>query len=243
MENSLNKSGTSTISLHGCTTFKIKPLTSIESLKQIDKSANSEFILLIISESEVELRQFAFERISSLARSFRPGIIYSDYFDKDNDLLTQHSLIDYQAGSVRDNFNFGHILFFRKDVFSEATKELKPGYEYAGLYNLRLNISIKYPLVRIPEFLYSATRTSETDKQFDYVDSKNRKIQIELEQVFTEHLKRINAFVKPHFNQLDLYSPPFKTEVSVIIPVKNRVRTISDAVNSAIKQRGDFLLT
>jgi hypothetical protein len=206
----------------------------------MNRSANSEFILLIISESEIELGQYAYERISSLAYAFNSGIIYSDYFDKENDLLTPHSLIDYQTGSVRDNFNFGHIMFFRKDIFSEATNELKEGDKYSGLYSLRLNISIKYPIIRIPEYLYSATGNRISEKHFEYVDSKNKDVQIEMEEVFTDYLKRINAFIKSPVDNLDLYSQDFKNEVSVIIPVKNRIRTISEAINSALSQKGNF---
>jgi hypothetical protein len=226
--------------LHNCTVFKIGPFTSSDTLKQINKSASSEFILLIISENEIELGQFAYERISSLSHSCNSGIIYSDYFDKDNDFLTPHPLVDYQAGSVRDNFNFGHIMFFRRDIFSEAANELTDGYKYAGLYNLRLNISIKYPIIRIPEYLYSTTGNRISEKHFEYVDSKNRNVQIEMEEVFTNYLKRINAFIKPPIDDLDLYSQDFKNEVSVIIPVKNRVRTISEAVNSVLSQKGNF---
>ena len=206
----------------------------------MNRSANSEFILLIISESEIELGQYAYERISSLAYAFNSGIIYSDYFDKENDLLTPHSLIDYQTGSVRDNFNFGHIMFFKKDIFSEAANELKDGDKYSGLYSLRLNISIKFPIIRIPEYLYSATGNRISEKHFEYVDSKNKDVQIEMEEVFTDYLKRINAFIKSPVNDLDLYSQNFKNEVSVIIPVKNRIRTISEAINSALSQKGNF---
>ena len=206
----------------------------------MNRSANSEFILLIISESEIELGQYAYERISSLAYAFNSGIIYSDYFDKENDLLTPHSLIDYQTGSVRDNFNFGHIMFFKKDIFSEAVNELKDGDKYSGLYSLRLNISIKFPIIRIPEYLYSATGNRISEKHFEYVDSKNKDVQIEMEEVFTDYLKRINAFIKSPVDDLDLYSQDFKNEVSVIIPVKNRIRTISEAINSALSQKGNF---
>ena len=223
-----------------CTTFKIDPLSSSATLKQINKSARSEFILLIISESEIELGKYAYERISSLANSFNSGIIYSDYFDKENDLLTPHPLIDYQPGSVRDNFNFGHIMFFRKDIFSEATDKLMDRYKYAGLYSLRLDISMKYPIIRIPEYLYLAKGNEIIDRQFDYVDSKNRSVQIEMELAFTNYLKNINAFLKPPVNDIELYGQYFKNDVSVIIPVKNRIRTISGAINSALNQKTDF---
>jgi hypothetical protein len=223
-----------------CTTFKINSLASSKLLKQINESCNSEFILLIISDSEIEIDQFAYKRISRLAHSINSGIIYSDYFDNVYGSLTPHPLIDYQVGSVLDNFNFGHILFFRKDIFSKATNELKDRYKYAGLYSLRLNISIKYPIIRIPEYLYAAAGNRKSEKYFEYVDPKNRDVQIEMEQAFTDYLRRINAFIKPPVNGLDLYSHDFSSEVSVIIPVKNRLMTISEAVNSALGQRTNF---
>jgi len=234
------KSGDTEFRFPDCTAFIISPITSSESLKKINKSVKSEFILLIISESEIELGQLSYERISNLARSFRSGIIYSDYLETDNNILTPHPLVEYQTGSVRDNFNFGHIMFFRKDIFSEAIKELKGGYKYAGLYSFRLIISIKYPIVRIPEYLYSATRNKINENPFEYINSKNRDIQIEMENAFTDYLKRINAFIKPTGKEIDLNFNTFKNEVSVIIPVKNRVGTISDAVNSALNQNTDF---
>ena len=223
-----------------CSIFRIDPIISIEQLKQIDKSANSEFVLLIISKCELSLKQFAYERISSLAKAIKSGIIYSDYFDIVDDIQVPHPLIDYQPGSVRDNFDFGHIMFFRKDVFSEALNGLVGDYKYAGLYNLRLNISIRYPIIRIPEYLYATCGTSQSDRQFDYVDIKNRDVQIEMEQVFTHYLKNTHSFISPHFHEIDLYKPVFNNEVSVIIPVKDRVRTILDSVNSALNQRTDF---
>ena len=236
----MKKPGNSEFIFPDCTTIKIDPYSSSESLKQINKSVKSEFLLLIISETEIELERYAYERISNLAHSCNSGIIYSDYYDNNSGLLTPHHLIDYQTGSVRDNFNFGHIMFMRKDIFSDATNKLKGEYRYAGLYSLRLNISIKYPIIRIPEFLYIANGTEVSDSQFEYVDSKNRDVQIEMEQAFTDYIRNINAFIRSPANDIDLYSQDFKNEVSVIIPVKNRVKTISEAVNSAISQKADF---
>ena len=236
----MNKSGGTEFEFPNCTTFKINPLTSSKTLRQIKNTATTEFILLIISESEIDFGRYAYERISSLARSFNSGIIYSDYVDNENDLMTPHSLIDYQPGSVRDNFNFGHIMFLRKDIFAEAANDLNDSYKYAGLYSLRLNISIKYPIIRIPEYLYSVTGNISSENQFGYVDSKNKSLQVEMEEAFTDYLKKINALIRPPTEELDLYSINFKNEVSVIIPVKNRVRTISEAVNSALSQKCDF---
>lgn len=236
----MNKSGSKAFVFPNCTVIKINPLTSTKTLKQINDKATTDFVLLIISESEIDFGIFGYERISSLARSFKPGIIYSDYIDNENGLMTPHPLIDYQPGSVRDNFNFGHIMFFRKDIFSEAANELNDRYKYAGLYSLRLNISIKHPIIRIPELLYSVTGNISSENQFGYVDSKNKNIQVEMEEVFTDYLRKINALLQPPVEKLDLYSINFKNEVSVIIPVKNRVKTISEAVNSALNQKCDF---
>jgi hypothetical protein len=229
------------IEFSGCSVVRISPLISSGELKKIDKKSNDEFILLIISGAELELGYYAYERLSQLARAFKPGILYSDYYDK-SDTLVEHSLIDYQEGSIRDDFNFGHILFFRKDIFSEAVKELDAEIRYAGLYDLRLNISIKYPVMRIPEFLYSASvnKNDKNEYQFEYVDPRNRDVQVEMERVFTQYLKKINAFISANDMGIDLYSVSFKDEASVIIPVKNRVKTIPDAVNSVIKQKTDF---
>ena len=234
------KSGKTEFKFPNCAVYKINPLTSSKTLKQINNSAKSDFILLIISESEIDFGRYAYERISSLAHSFNSGIIYSDYYDNENYQLIPHSLIDYQPGSVRDNFNFGHIMFFRKDIFSEAANQLNDRYKYAGLYSLRLNISMKYPIIRIPEYLYSVTGTRSSENQFGYVDSKNKSIQVEMEEAFKDYLQKINALIRPTTEELDLYTINFKNEVSVIIPVKNRVRTISDAVNSALSQKCDF---
>jgi hypothetical protein len=237
----LNKSGRKEFEFPNCTVFKINPLTRSKTLKQINNTTTTDFILLIISESEIDFGKYAYKRISSLAHSFNSGIIYSDYFDNENDLMTPHSLIDYQPGSVRDNFNFGHIMFFRKDIFSEAANDLNDKYRYAGLYSIRLIISIKYPIIRIPEYLYSVTGNISSANQFGYVDSKNKSVQVEMEEAFTDYLQKINALVRPTTEELDLYSINFKNEVSVIIPVKNRVRTISEAVNSALNQKCDFI--
>jgi hypothetical protein len=230
----------SELNLPDCSAFKLNPICSSTSLKQIANLAKSKYILLIISKSEIELGQYAYDRISGLAQSINSGIIYSDYYDKSENQLTPHPLIDYQTGSVRDNFNFGHLMFFRKDVFSEAVKELNDKYEFAGLYNLRLNISTKYHIIRIPEFLYASSGKPENGNQFEYVDSRNRVVQIEMEQAFTDYLKKIKALIKTPSNKIGLYLESFKNEASVIIPVKNRAKTISEAVNSALHQKTDF---
>jgi hypothetical protein len=144
---------------------------------------------------------------------------------------------------LRDDFNFGYVLFYNTEAFKNAAETTKKKYKYAGLYNTRLKISQNYNIIRIPEYLYS---TVESDvrktgvKQFDYVDPKNRDLQIEMEHSVTEHLKAIGAYLKPEFDRIKLDEGNFEIEASVIIPVKNRVKTISDAIDSVLKQKTDF---
>jgi len=158
------------------------------------------------------------------------------------DIFVEHPVIDYQIGSVRDDFNFGHIMFLIKDIFSEAVNQLNENSKFAGLYELRLIISETNPIIRIPEFLYTAgSILKESDeKQFEYVDPKNRAVQIEMEMVFTDYLKRTKAYLAPPSSDTEIYSDLFEFEVSVIIPVKDRVNTISDAVSSVLIQKTDF---
>ncbi len=146
-------------------------------------------------------------------------------------------------GSIRDDFDFGPLLFIDTATLKTAADTMHHNYEYAGLYDLRLNISRQKLISRIPEYLYQATETdfrNSGEKQFDYVDPKNRIVQIEMEHAATNHLKKINAFLEPNFLEIEQFESGFKVEASVIIPVKNRIKTIGDAVNSALKQKTDF---
>jgi len=229
----------------GCSVIRISPLISVNELKSLNESITSRSIILIISESSIEFGKSAFERFSGIADDLKSGILFSDYYElmeMGNLKVIERPLIDYQFGSIRDDFNFGQILFIRKDVFSESIIHLNNEIKFAGLYELRLKISETYQIIRIPEFLYTAYSAFNKfgDNQFEYVDPKNSLVQNEMEKVFTEYLKRIKAFLSPRNNDINLYSESFENEVSVIIPVKNRVKTITDAVNSVLNQKTNF---
>jgi hypothetical protein len=212
-------------------------LISSKELKKLNETTNNRYIIFIISDADIDLGNFAFERFKGIADSLNTGILYSDYYDKE-----EHPVIDYQVGSVRDDFNFGHLMFFIKDIFSMAVNKLHEDIDFAGLYEFRLIVSESYPVIRIPEYLYSARSVLKENKdtQFEYVDPKNRSVQVEMEKVFTEYLKRTNAFLAPQSNSIDFNQESFEYEASVIIPVKNRVKTIVDAVNSVLSQKTDF---
>ena len=171
-----------------------------------------------------------FDRMTQVMHDSGAGLVYSD--------AVGHPHIDYQAGSIRDNFDFGAAVAIREDLFQPPA-----GSPWSALYDLRLRISEKWPIVRIPEPLYSASAADVRptgQKQFDYVDPKNRTFQVEMERIATEHLKRIGAYLEPNFRPLPTPSDKFPVRASVVIPIRNRERTILDAVKSALGQRADF---
>ena len=199
-------------------------------------SAESDVLFLGDPRVNIDPGPRMFERMAQVLLENRAGWVYAD--------AVGQSRIDYQAGSIRDNFEFGPIV----GVSVEAAREvgLEDSLRWGGLYDLRLRISEKHPILRIPEPLYSASITDARptgQKQFDYVDPRNREYQIEMERVATAHLKRIGAWLEPRFESIPS-SPssggPFPVKASVVIPVRNRERTVLDAVQSALSQKADF---
>ena len=187
--------------------------------------------------------QHALLRFYNVAKNTAAGLVYSNYYEVKSGKRNPLPVIDYQFGSLRDDFNFGHLLFYKTSVLQEAVSRSKKNYQYAGFYNLRLKVSQNNELIRVPEFLYKTielvTKDANTE-HFAYVDPKNRDIQVEMEMAVTEHLKDINAYLFPKFKEVDFDNYKFKNTASVIIPVFNRASTISDAVESVLKQKADF---
>ena len=190
---------------------------------------------LFIGDPRVEVRPGArmFERMSQVIRDARAGMVYSDAVGQPH--------IDYQPGSIRDNFDFGPVIAVSAEAAREAgcDSDLKWG----GLYDLRLRISEKLPILRIPEPLYTASVTDARpsgQKQFDYVDPRNRDYQIEMEHIATEYLKRTRAYLEPRFEPVPPIAENFPVKASVVIPVRNREKTILDAVHSVLDQKADF---
>jgi hypothetical protein len=152
-------------------------------------------------------------------------------------------VIDYQPASLRDDFNFGSVMLFETKSLLEAVSRMQDDFRFAGLYDLRLKLTQKYNLFHIPEYLYTEsepdTRKSG-EKQFDYVDPRNRQVQIEMEQACTAHLKETGAWLEPRFTKIGFDEFTFIIEASVVIPVKNRARTIADAISSVLVQKTTF---
>ncbi len=217
-------------------------LNSSETVKIISEATESEYILLINKPVKIDFTPYSLERLISIAENTSAGILYSDYYEISS-VRKPHPLIDYQPGSLRDDFDFGPALLFDAVVFKSSSKKIKDEYKFAGFYSLRLIISQDKIVFHIPELLYSAEQFDSRKsgiKQFDYVDPQNRSVQIEMESAVTEHLKSINAFIKPLQRKINLSEYNFENEASIIIPVKNRAKTISDALTSAINQITDF---
>ena len=225
--------------------WKASSLTAGPTLNAIVKTIRTDYLLFVTQSHEFVLGPAALERFVGIADQTGAGLLYADFHEVKGGQRSEHPLIDYQLGSIRDGFDFGAVLLYSTKAVRAALK--KHGsvarVERAGLYDLRLKVSAGHEVFHIQEYLYtkveSDLRTSG-EKLFDYVDPRNRAVQIEMEQVATTHLKNIGAFLKPTFARVPKESGTYAVEASVIIPVRNRERTIHDAVQSVLKQRTNF---
>ena len=213
-------------------------------LKDIANKATAPYTLLYLKGQFIKLGYLALDRMLALADITKAGMIYADHYNITADgTRSEAPVIDYQAGSLRDDFNFGSVLLFRTESLKEAAKMIKADYQAAGFYDLRLKLTEKYSLEHINEYLYSEVEldTRKTgEKLFDYVDPKNRASQIEMEQAATEYLKEVGGYLKPGFKDVDITEGEFPVEMTVMIPVRNRIRTIRDAIDSALQQKTTF---
>lgn len=220
------------------------PMTATSTLRAIAADDyNDEFTLLYTGANALEIGYQALDRFVEIAAMTGAGLLYSDYYTEIDGEQQRVPTIDYQEGSLRDDFNFGSVLFYRTSVLREAVAGFEADYNAAGLYDLRLCASRLAPVVHVNEYLYSDVTTDNRksgEKLFDYVDPRNRASQIEMEKACTAHLKAIGAYLEPHFKNINIEDGEFPVEASVIIPVRNRVKTVADAVKSALSQTTDF---
>ncbi|MBQ8224061.1 MAG: glycosyltransferase family 2 protein [Bacteroides sp.] len=229
--------------VEGCTVINVAGLQSTAAIKAVAEKAGAEYTLLYTKFSVLKLGMFALERMIMLAEDSAAGMVYADRYQVKEGKQTNAPVIDYQSGSLRDDFDFGSALLFNTAALKEAASRMKATYDFAGLYDLRLKLSQKESLMHINEYLYSEveldTRKSG-EKVFDYVDPRNRGRQIEMEQACTEHLKEIGGYLEPKFEKIAFDAENFEYEASVIIPVRNRIRTIRDAIKSVLSQKTNF---
>ena len=213
-------------------------------LKDIANKATAPYTLLYLKSQFIKLGYLALDRMITLGDITEAGMIYADHYNLAADgTRSDAPVIDYQMGSLRDDFNFGSVILFRTESLKAAANMMKADYQAAGFYDLRLKIAEKFRIEHINEYLYSEVEldTRKTgEKLFDYVDPKNRASQIEMEQAATEYLKEVGGYLKPGFKDIDITEGEFPVEMTVMIPVRNRIRTIRDAINSALEQKTTF---
>ncbi len=219
--------------------------TSSSAVASIAGGAVAEYALIVTKPVQITLGETALERLVRVAEDANAALVYADRYTVTDGERSQHPTIDYQEGSIRDDFDFGSVLLVRSSLLhSYAAQENRANYQYAGLYDLRLFLSRQGRIFHLNEFLYTEEETdtrASGEKQFDYVNPSNREVQVEMEQAATVHLEAIGARIDTsHYHTPDFNEQDFEVEASVIIPVRNREKTIKDAVESALGQVADF---
>ena len=239
--------------VEGCELLPVDGLTSSATMRAIAEHADADYVLLYTKYDTLKMAPYALERFAKLGDDSRSGMLYADHYNVTDQGADKAPVIDYQMGSLRDDFDFGSVMFFCGKCFKQAAAAMKADYQFAGLYDLRLKLSQFAPLTHINEFLYSDveldTRKSG-EKNFDYVDPRNRGRQIEMEQACTEHLKEVGGYLAPtriedgkevpNFRHIEFNQGDFEVEATVMIPVRNRIRTICEAIDSVLMQKCDF---
>ena len=240
-------------SFTGVTILSGVSLRATETLKSIAEAISEKYVLIYTKEQPLDMGMFALDRMLAIAEDTKADMLYADHYqaDEEGKSRKKHPLIDCQKGALRDDFDFGSVLVFRSSSFRRAVRSMTEDYRWSALYDLRLRMK---KIVHVNEYLYTEIETDNRksgEKQFDYVDPRNREVQVEMEKVCTEHLKRIGAYLEPTFKEPDaeelgvtrlengmLEGCP--VVASVVIPVYNRVRTVRDAVESALAQKCGF---
>ena len=226
-------------SFTGVTILSGVSLRSTQTLRSIAEAVSHKYILIYTKDLPLEMGLFALDRFIAIAEDTKADMLYADHYEVIDGQRKKHPVIDCQKGALRDDFDFGSVLVFRSASFRKAVRAMEDDYEWGALYDLRLRMK---KIVHVNEYLYTEIETDTRksgEKQFDYVDPKNRAVQIEMEKVCTAHLKRIGAYLEPKFKDVE-FTGGFPVTASVVIPVYNRVKTVKDAVESALAQQCDF---
>ena len=241
----------------GCTFVVIDRLESSNTITSIAENTDADYVIICTKTTPIKWGLYALERFLRTADDTGAVMIYSDHYSmvKDESLsqdgtsavgkLEKHPVIDYQEGSLRDDFDFGSLWLIKSQCLRDyAAQTDRVDYLYAGLYDLRLYLSRVGEIFHLNEYLYTEneldTRKSG-EKQFDYVNPRNREGQIEMERACTQHLEKVGALIDTSYYRLpDFNEQDFEYEASVVIPVFNREKTIADAVKSALSQKANF---
>lgn len=228
----------------GCNTISIDSINSTATVKAVAEATKAQLTLLYTKPDTLVLGYQALERIAQVADLTGAGMLYCDHYHIKDGVTSKAPVIDYQKGSLRDDFDFGSVLVFSSAALKESAQRITANYQAAGLYDLRLKVSQNYEIEHINEYLYTDVEhdtRSSGQKIYDYCDPRNNASQKEMEAACTEHLKQIGAYLAPDdFKDVDFDSAKFDVEATVIIPVLNRVRVIRDAIKSVLSQEADF---
>ena len=220
-------------------------LLSLATMRLIATTATADYALLYLKQGPITLGYHALERMLQVAEETGAAMVYADHYSVEAGKTVKHPVTDYQLGSIRDDFDFGSVVLLKTEYLKEyAAKEVAKDYQFAGWYDLRLFLSRRGELFHLNEYLYTEEEDdlrASGEKQFDYVNPRNREVQIEMEQAAKAHLSAINALVDTtQYAQPDFSAEAFPVEASVVIPVFNREKTVRDAVVSALSQKTDF---
>ena len=211
----------------------------------VAEKSSADYVLLQLKPVAITLGAGALERMMAVASDTGAAMVYADRYEVKNGVVERHPVIDYQEGSLRDDFDFGSLLLIRTSLLHKyADSDREADYRYAGFYDFRLFLSREGRLFHLNEYLYTEEERdlrASGEKQFDYVNPANREVQIEMEQACTAHLREVGALVDTtQYHEVDFDEQEFTVEASVVIPVFNRAKTIKDAVESALSQKTSF---
>ena len=229
----------------GCTFIVVDRLESSNTVSSIAENTDADYVIICTKATPIRWGLYALERFLRTADDTGAVMVYSDHYSVQEGKLEKHPVIDYQVGSLRDDFDFGSLWLVKaQNLLDYAAQQDRQEYQFAGLYDLRLYLSRVGEIFHINEFLYTEDELDirkSGEKQFDYVNPRNREVQIEMEKACTHHLEKVGALVDTnYYRQPDFDEQEFEYEASVIIPVFNREKTIADAVKSALSQKTSF---
>lgn len=229
----------------GCTFVITDRLESSNTIVSIAENTDADYVMICTRHTTIGWGNNTLERFLRVADDTDAVMVYADHYKMVEDKMEKHPVIDYQSGSLRDDFDFGSLWCIKAQALAGYIAQPdREEYQFAALYDLRLYLSRVGEIFHLNEFLYSEaeldTRKSG-EKQFDYVNPRNREVQIEMEKACTQHLGKVGALIDTTFyRQPDFGEQDFEYEASVIIPVFNREKTVADAVKSALGQKANF---
>ena len=229
----------------GCTFVIIDRLESSNTIVSIAENTDADYVMICTRHTTIGWGNNTLERFLRVADDTDAVMVYADHYKMVEGKMEKHPVIDYQSGSLRDDFDFGSLWCIKAQALADYIAQPdREEYQFAALYDLRLYLSRVGEIFHLNEFLYSEaeldTRKSG-EKQFDYVNPRNREVQIEMEKACTQHLGKVGALIDTTFyRQPDFGEQDFEYEASVIIPVFNREKTVADAVKSALGQKANF---